>query len=225
MEEQKKKLTNETVIKSVYTCQKELLKNLMKLYAPNGFELDPTYSKGNFYKGLPEPDYKFDIRPQLDYVWPASCTDLPLFDNSIESILFDPPFLATTGNVSKSDRKSNIIIKRFGYYKNMKDLWQMYYEALREFKRILKYRGVLVVKMQDSISSGKQFFSHNEVHNIAYQLGYYPKDIFILVSKNVILSPKHVNQKHARKFHSYFMVFTNEKSKVDYSFIEKGDSI
>jgi hypothetical protein len=90
------------------------LKNIIKLYCPDGFELDPTYSVGNFYKKIKQPKYKFDINPVRSDVIKADSIDLPLRNESIGSIMFDPPFLATRGNVKDSRKKSNIIIKRFG---------------------------------------------------------------------------------------------------------------
>jgi hypothetical protein len=212
-------LTNKTVIKSVSYSQDEILKNIMKLYVPEGFDLDPTYSVGNFYKKIPQPKYKMDIDPVRKGVIQADSTDLPLSDESINSIIFDPPFLATIGNVAESKKKSNIIIKRFGYYKNMNSLWTYYKKSLKEFYRVLKYKGFLVCKIQDSISSSKQYLSHVELINAGIHFGFYPKDIFILLSKNVILSPKHSNQQHARKFHSYFVVFCKERLKVNYTYV------
>jgi len=212
-------LTNKTVIKSISYSQDEILKNIIKLYCPGGFELDPTYSVGNFYKKIKQPKYKFDINPVRSDVIKADSIDLPLRNESIGSIVFDPPFLATRGNVKGSRKKSNIIIKRFGYYDNMKDLWNYYQLSLKEFYRVLKDKGVLVCKIQDSISSGKQFLSHIELINQAIKLGFYPKDVFILLSKNVILSPKHNKQQHARKFHSYFTVFKKENNRIKYSFL------
>lgn len=210
-------LTNKTVVKSISYSQDEILKNIIKLYVPGGFELDPTYSVGNFYKKIKQPTYKFDIEPLVKEVVAADSRALPIKDNTIESILFDPPFLATKGNITGSKRKSNIIIKRFGYYSNMTFLWNYYFDSLQEFYRVLKDNGVLVCKIQDSICSSKQYLSHVELINQAIKIGYYPKDIFILLSKNVILSPKHNKQQHARKFHSYFVVFKKEKNKVKYS--------
>ena len=210
-------LTNKTVIKSISYSQDEILKNIMKLYVPSGFELDPTYSTGGFYKKIKQPIYKFDIAPVKKDVIAADSRALPIKNAVIESIIFDPPFLATKGNVENSKKKSNVIIKRFGYYKDMKLLWDYYNKSLKEFYRILKDNGVLVCKIQDSISSGKQYLSHIELINQAVKIGFYPKDVFVLMSKNVILSPKHNKQQHARKFHSYFVVFKKEKSKIKYS--------
>ena len=39
----------------------------------------------------------------------------------------------------------------------------------------------------------------------------YNKDLFILLAKNRIVGHNHNNQKHARKFHSYFLVLIKQK--------------
>jgi len=215
------KLTNKTVIRTTSYSQREIISNIMKLYVPDGFDLDPTYSKGIFYKGLKQPKFKFDIVPRKGCVIPVDVEYLPLKNESVNSVMFDPPFLATTGNVAKSKDKSNIMIKRFGYYKNMPDLWNMYYGAIKELHRVLNVGGICVIKMQDSVSSGKQYMSHLETMNCAINAGFYCRDVFILLSKNVILSGKHNNQQHARKFHSYFIVFEKKNVNIKYRFIDK----
>jgi hypothetical protein len=56
---------------------------------------------------------------------------------------------------------------------------------------------------------------------MALQVGFYPKDLFILMAKNRINSfngEKWKNQYHARKHHSYFWVFQKSKCKVNYEF-------
>ncbi len=211
-----KKLTNKTVIKSISFSQKEILKSIIKLYCPNGFDLDPTYSTGVFYKGIKEPKFKFDIAPRRKDVIKADVIDLPIKDNSLKSIIFDPPFLACTGPSLYGKSNNNIITKRFGRYPSMNSLWTMYYAALEEFYRVLSDNGIIVFKIQDSISSGKQYLSHYEVITQALNIGFYPKDMFVLLAKNRILSGKHSNQQHARKFHSYFLVFEKCNKKIPY---------
>lgn len=71
--------------------------------------------------------------------------------------MFDPPFLATTGPSLRKNDDSNIIAKRFGTYKNEIELHQMYFDSMKEFYRILKPGGILIVKCQDKVSSGKQY--------------------------------------------------------------------
>ncbi len=203
------------LIETVSGSQTEILNNILKLYCPGGFDLDPTYSKGVFYKGVPEPRLKYDIAPQKAVVAQADCRRLSLADNSLNSIVFDPPFVCG----SQRDGKPGIIKSRFGYYRNVPELWDFYRNSLAEFYRILKTDGVLVFKCQDTIESGKQYLSHVEIITYACTLGYYPIDLFILTASNVLISPNMVNQQHARKSHSYFIVFKKAESKIKYSFL------
>ncbi len=202
------------IIKTISYDQEEIIKNIMKLYNIEKFDLDPTYSKGNFYKNIPEPVIKSDINPQIEGVKQQDCQNLQMQDELLDSIMFDPPFVA--GIQNKSD--SGIIINRFGSFKNVSvELWSMYHNALKEFYRVLKPKGILVFKCQDSVDSGKQCLSHVEIINYALSLGFYPKDMFVLLAKQRLIGKHHHKQQHARKFHSYFLVFIKQKSPVNYA--------
>jgi len=213
----------QNVIKSISFDQDEILQNIIKLYCPDGFDLDPTYSKGNYYKRVPKPKLFSDINPQVEDCFKADCRDLPFTDGTVGSINFDPPFLNT--QPVKETEDNDLIHKRFGYIpaNNMKDLLQFYYESLLEFKRILKPNGILVFKCQDMVSSGKQYLNHVEIINMAYSMGFYPIDLFILIAKNRMISGKHLNQQHSRKYHAYFLIFQKKPSPVRYMLNWKKD--
>lgn len=208
------------MVKSISYSQEEIIKWILDLYVPNKtIDLDATYSIGNFYKntGIDSPVYKFDINPQIDNVLYGDCRDLPIKDESINCQMFDPPFLATTGKSLSLNDNNNIINKRFGVYKNEKELHQMYIDAMKESYRILKNDGILIFKCQDKISSGKQYLSHVFIINEAIKIGFYPEDIFILLAKNRIVADWQLkNQKHSRKFHSYFLVFRKNRKTIEY---------
>lgn len=192
----------------------------MLLHVPTGkIDLDPTYSKGNFYNntGIDNPQYIFDINPQSNKVAYGDSRNLPLEDNSIDCEMFDPPFLATTGKSLNTDDNNNIINKRFGVYPSEKELHQFYIDSIKEAYRVLKPNGILIFKCQDKISSGKQYMSHVFICNEAMNVGFYPKDLFILLTKNRIVADWQLkNQKNARKFHSYFWVFQKTFKKIEY---------
>lgn len=208
------------VVKSISYSQDEILQNIIKLYIGKEdgctFQVDPCYSKGNFYKKIPTPQFCFDIEPQLPFVKKCDCRHLPFGEETIESIIFDPPFLATKGpSLNKCDN-NNHINKRFGVYSNEKELFQMYKDSIKEFNRILVDDGILVVKIQDKISSCTQYLSHVAIINFCNQLGLYCEDIFVLLAKSRLVADWQVkNQKHSRKFHSYFLVFRKNKKKCE----------
>jgi len=206
------------MIKSISYNEQEILRDIIQIHC-NGkdIELDPTYSRGNFYKdGVKEPIYKFDIYPQKEGVVQANVEHLPLPDNCIEVAIFDPPFLATKGDSLKIKDKRNRMVKRFGVYPTEKELFQFYTNSLLEFYRIMKDKGTVIWKTQDKVSGGKQYWSHLFIMQQAEKLGFYCKDLFILMSKHRMVPKWQKNQQHARKFHCYYIVLQKINKKVSY---------
>ena len=175
-----------SIVKSVSADQSEIIRNILRLHVPNGkIDCDPTYSKGAFYEGtgIDKPALRFDIIPQTEDVSKADACKLPLDDSSIGCMMFDPPFLATTGK-SLTEGIGNRINRRFGVYSNERELHRFYKDALREAHHVLKTEGILIFKCQDKVSSGKQYFSHVFIMNEAVKTGFYPKDLFVLTARN-----------------------------------------
>jgi len=193
------------MISTISYNQHEIIRDIISLHCKDGIEIDPTYSKGVFYKnsGITKPKYKFDLYPQTPDTVKADACSLPLKDNSIESMMFDPPFLAGY----TKEKPTGIIGSRFHGFRYITDLWEWYDKCITEFSRVIKKKGVLIFKCQDTVSSGKQWFSHVKIINEAEKMGFYTKDLFILMAKSRMIGHNHGTQKHARKFHSYFMVF------------------
>lgn len=194
------------MIKTINDNQTNLIKDIISLYCPNGIELDPTYSKGVFYKKIEQPKIKSDLYPKSSDVIQSDASNLWLENESIGSIMFDPPFVV--GHTKQNP--TGIIGERFHGFRYINDLWSWYDNCLTEFHRVLKKKGVLIFKCQDTVSSGKQWFSHVHIINKAEELGFYTKDLFILTAKSRIIGHNHHVQKHARKFHSYFLVFVKK---------------
>jgi hypothetical protein len=209
----KLKINNKNIIKSISSNQIEIINSIISLYCKDGIELDPTYSKGKFYTDITEPKYKYDLFPKNSEIIQSSAECLPIENQSIKSIMFDPPFIADQRN---ENNKNSIMVDRFSSFKTIDMLWEWYYLCLVEFKRILIDKGILIFKCQDTVSSGKNYFSHLQIMNMALNIGYNPIDLFILTTENRVIGYNHHEQKHARKFHSYFMVFKNEESEVEY---------
>ena len=115
------------------------------------------------------------------------------------------------------DNGSNKIANRFGWFPSEKALHTFYNAALRELYRVLNKEGTLIFKCQDKVSGGKQYMSHVHIINEAMKIGFYVKDLFILLAKNRLISGKWKGkQKHARKFHCYFIVLQKTNKKIEY---------
>jgi hypothetical protein len=200
-------------IRSISFDETEIIEDILRLHIESGqIDLDPTYSTGNFYKKLRiKPKHKYDICPQVEGVLQSDCRKLPFGADELDSIMFDPPFVVGSHN---EGFKTGIIKDRFSYYKNIPELWQFYSDAMKEFYRILAPNGVLVFKCQDTIDSSKQYLSHVYIINEAVRIGFYCKDLFVYCVRNRMTDNR--EQQHARKYHSYYLVFKKTKTKIEY---------
>jgi tRNA G10 N-methylase Trm11 len=193
----------------------------MELYEIEQFDLDCTYSKGVFWKNIIQPKHKTDLIPQYDDVVVANSENLPFESNSMKSIMYDPPFVISGQSFKTNKEGSSIIAKRFEGYRNFEELKSNYYNTLKELYRLTDTGGFVVMKCQDTVSGGKNHFTHLAVMNMAIEIGFHPKDMFILLAKSRLSAfngTKWKKQYHARKFHSYFMVFEKTKQKVNYTY-------
>ena len=210
-------------IQSVNREQENVINDILFLHSPNKrIDVDVTYSKGVFYKSgkVAQPTYKFDLMPQTEDTIKADSRCLPLDDDSVETIMFDPPFIiAGESYKNNTDSNSSKIAKRFSAYKNFEELKEHYYNSLKEFYRVLKKGGIVIFKCQNTVSGGKQLFSHYFILKSALEIGFYPKDEFVLLSKSKMTSfgGRWKTQQHAMKHHSYFLVLKKENCKVDYN--------
>jgi hypothetical protein len=209
-------LFGKKVISSISYDEQEIIRDILYLHTDNKkIDCDPTYSIGNFYKkGIEQPEYKFDKFPQIEGVIEATSDKLPLKDSSIRTIMFDPPFVIGGETYDKSVEGSCIISKRFTQFGSFEKLKKMYLDSLREFARVLVMGGIVIFKCQDCVCGGLNHFTHSWVMNEAIKMGFYPKDLFILLARNRINDGR--KQQHARKYHSYFWVFKKQICKVDY---------
>ena len=209
------------MVKSVYTSNYDAITNIMHLYNIERFDLDCTYSKGSFWKDLPGPVYKTDLIPANDTVVEANSENLPFEDGTMRTIMYDPPFVVAGSSYKNNKEGSSIIAKRFEGYTNYKELTDNYYNTLKELYRVCQKGGYVVMKCQDTVSGGKNHFTHCLIMNMAMEIGFYPRDMFILHNKVRINSfgTKWTKQEHARKYHSYYWVFEKVKPRVKYNFL------
>jgi hypothetical protein len=195
------------VARSVYESQDDILSAIQRLHCPFGFELDATYGKGNFWKKLARPKLCFDLNPVGPCVKKGDFRNLPLAASSIRSMVLDPPFLTYVKPSSLG-----IMNGKFSGYWKYEHLLEDYSAAISEAHRILKHKGVLVFKCQDTVHNHIFQLTHDRVWLLAEKQGFRLKDLFVLVATQHRLhvfaaSHGRQTQRHARVFHCYFLVF------------------
>jgi hypothetical protein len=188
---------------SVFNNDGDILKAFSDIFLKGRwFDLDCTYSKGVFYKKIEKPMLKSDLVPLFDDVIKSDSTELSFIeDNSLRSIVFDPPFLFRNRKSTNNDRISS----RFSYFKSYDELMDMYKKSIDCFYRKLDKGGYVFFKCQD-MTDNKFYCTHKDVINYATNCGFVLKDIGIKASKSK-LQRDAKQQNCLAKAHSYWLVF------------------
>lgn len=191
------------VIKSIQNSDRDILQSIQTMFLDNkNFDLDPCYSTGKFYEDLERPMIKMDKDPQIEGVEKNDLMEgIMLGSNSIQSIVFDPPFMFGT----HGQTKNNIMTKRFTMFDSWQELEAMYKQALKEFHRILVKGGIVAFKCQDYTDS-QTTLTHCYVWKWALEQGFKTEDMFIMAFKGGRVWNSKLVQRHARKYHSYWFV-------------------
>lgn len=194
------------LISTVSDNQHEILNNILRLHVKRKqIDCDLTYSIGCFYKHLPQPVFKYDKYPQTEDSLPLE-TALDLEANTLHSIVIDLPFIIRNNKGGKSINTCKIA-NRFNSFNSAKELYDANDYILSLAFDKLERGGILIVKTMDVIFAGKQHWVANYVINKATDLGFEMIDLFILIANKKLLRSDGCIQHHARKFHSYFLVF------------------
>ena len=205
------------VIVSTYTAgNADVFPKILQLHVPKGSVVaDVTYGNGVFWNKIPEGEY--DLRP-TDIADGVDCRNLPYQDGSIDCVVVDPPYmegLLRETRENKAGHGTHITFRDAysnGDEKSEGIKWHaavlnLYFSAVQEAHRVLKEKGVLIVKCQDEVSANRQNLTHVEIINECERIGFYAKDLFVVVRTNQPGVSRLKKQIHARKNHSYFLVF------------------
>lgn len=211
--------TNDLVFSAHVASNEEVFPQILELYVrPGSVIADVTYGKGAFWRKVPPEAY--DLRP-TDIVTGVDCRDLPYADSEMDCLVLDPPYMHSPGGTAHASRRSHLGFEV--HYRNNgsgnrtgrkyhEAVLALYEEAGREAYRVLRERGVLIVKCQDEVCANRQRFTHIEIMQAYEQLGFVAEDLFVVVRKNRPGVSRVVRQVHARKNHSYFLVFWKQSA-------------
>jgi len=106
--------------------------------------------------------------------------------------------------------RNNLATSEKKYHEAVLDL---YFSAAREAIRVLKEGGIYIVKCQDEVCANQQRLTHIELINELQSYGFVTEDLFVVVRTNKPGVSRILKQAHARKNHSYFVVFIKPKGK------------
>ena len=209
------KPTNDLVFSAYTGANDDIFPHILSLYVrPGSIVADVTYGKGVFWRNVPADAFQLlssDLSKGID------CRKLPYDAGSIDCVVFDPPYMHTPGGTAHVNHQNYE-----GYYKNNKvnsqkkyheAVLDLYFTAAREAWRVLRKGGIYIVKCQDEVCANQQRLTHIEIVNELANYGFITEDLFVVVRNGKPGVSRLLKQAHARKNHSYFLVFIKRDGK------------
>lgn len=203
---------------------------ILDLHVPKGsIVADITYGRGVFWKNVPKDEYT--LLPS-DLKLGMSWDNLPYEDQSVDAIVFDPPYMEGLYRKTKEALAGSGSHKAFQSAYSNGDVQaekpqrkyhdavlEAYLSVIPEIKRLLRPSGKFIVKCQDEVSANRQKLTHVELIWAYEHHGFYCKDLFVVMRTNAPVVSRLIKQEHARKSHSYFLVFERQdhQKKLSYS--------
>lgn len=202
--------TNDLIFSAYHAGNDEVLPRILSLYVPAGSSVaDVTFGRGIFWKQVPQGRYELHAS---DLSTGTDCRSLPYGDGSIDCVVFDPPYMHTPGGTAHVNHQNYET-----YYRNNQPpgsgkkyheaVLELYFTAAREARRVLRTGGIYIVKCADEVCANRQRLTHVEIINELSGQGYVVEDLFVVLRRNKPGVSRMLKQVHARKNHSYFLVF------------------
>lgn len=210
------KSTTDVVMSASIGGNADIFPKILSLHVTEGSKIaDVTYGGGVFWRNVNVSKY---ILVASDIADGIDCRALPYEKESFDALVLDPPYMEGLLRNNQNHKAGNGKFSSFrNYYSNGNETndgpkWHaavtdLYYKAGQEACRVLKENGILIVKCQDEVSANRQWLTHVEIINFYEKLGFYTKDLFVVIRTNKAGISRLIKQRHARKNHSYFIVF------------------
>ena len=204
-------------ISSVWTkSDGELLEEMMRFYPSISPEpiLDSTYNRGRFWKGSTRRIVSMDIDPKFNTMIVGDnreMTGIP--DDVFGTVVYDPPHVGPQGR----DKSRKRFDEDFGATvecgrEHDWSLSYLYPPFLKQARRVLKPRGLLLAKITDMVNNHRSKWAHCDFMRMADEAGFTVCDLIVKVRTGPMVSNKWKTAHHARKRHCFWIICRNGSS-------------
>ncbi len=176
--------------------------------------LDATYNRGRIWKGSSMNVVSMDIDPKFN---PTIIGDNRKMEGvasaSFGVVVYDPPHVGPQGR----DKSRKRFDEDFGatVVCGREQGWTLSYlypPFLRQAKRVLKPKGLLLAKITDMVNSHRSQWAHCDFMTMAAEAGFTVCDLIVKIRKGPMVSTKWQTAHHARKRHCFWIVCRNGHS-------------
>ncbi len=195
-------MTKEVVAAHAWADNASLIVDVAKMYLdPSWRILDPTYGLGNWWtKWKPDDLVACDLNPEKSPLGKSvDFRDLPWPDDEFDAVAYDPPY-KLNGTPSGPDEAYGVDVPA-----TWQDRLALVLDGIPECARVLKPKGILLVKCMDQVVSGKVRWQGHLVHTRCEEVGLEVIDEFHLLS-TPRPQPGGRRQVHARRNYSTLVV-------------------
>jgi len=168
--------TNDLVFSASIEGNDRVFSRVLRLYVkPHSVVADVTYGKGAFWRLVPIGEYRLKATDLQDGI---DCRDLPYKNGEIDCVVFDPPYMHSPGGSAHTihtqfeDHYKNNATGNLTNSKYHEAVLELYREGGKEAYRVLRNRGVFIVKCQDEVCANQQRFTHVEIMSAYEERGF-----------------------------------------------------
>lgn len=130
-----------------------LIADVARLYLrPDDLVLDPTWGRGKWWTRYQPARL---IRHDLHTLDGVDFRNLPEANGSFDVVAFDPPYVAMGGRTTSGLGQMMDAYGMRDAPATPQQLWKVIVDGLDEINRVLKPRGLLLMKCQDYVWSGR----------------------------------------------------------------------
>lgn len=176
--------------------------------------LDPTWGEGKFWTKwdpLPPRLVACDLNPAKSPIgYPIDFTCMPFSDHEFDAITFDPPYQL---NGTSTGKGSSAKDAQYGVdqYMPVAARHELIRHGMSECWRVLAPGGILLVKCQDQVASGRKHWQTDMFTAHAEKLG--GRKVDELYVEGYRDQPQGTSQKHSRQDFSALLVIRKPKTR------------
>ena len=189
----------------------ELLEAMLDFYPSTTPEriLDATVNTRRFWRRSTRQVLGLDINPTVRPDIIADNSALPFRDGVLDVIVYDPPHIPDQGRQNNKDFQDRFGLTLRSNSTTSHNISAMFPAFMQEAHRVLKSTGLLFCKTIDYVHSQHTQWAHVHLIQAGAQAGLTPCDCIIKIRPSPIIDPKWKKARHARKQHSYWIIFRN----------------